>query len=194
MRCAGLVVVALVALESIGAAQGGRFTPPPTPYPAGRPAPPSSAVYVTDPLEPETRRSWYGWQILLADAALVAVGSLGADAAAGAVMVSWFDAPAIHALHGRGDRALLTFGARVGIPLVTILAIAATMDMDGFAIENEDTLDAILVGGIIAFAAFYIWDVATAHRTVAVPGSAASWRLGAAVTPSGGSVGVTGRF
>ncbi len=71
--------------------------------------------------------AWYGWQTLIADTAdigllLVALktsdsSSTGAAVALGAVGFI-VPAPAIHLAHGQGARAGISFGLRLGLPLL----------------------------------------------------------------------------
>lgn len=127
---------------------------------------PDGALHVTSsPLTHQTKRVWYGWQLLLVDAA--SLGMIGAFHytensagifAAGGLPV--FGAPIVHGLHGRSERAagsfalraLLAFGGMglVGTtvgpdcttdycmhPAPLILSGVLSGMIDGFLLQNE---------------------------------------------------------
>jgi hypothetical protein len=114
MRAGTFTVVLLLAASPRPAA--GDEPPPPSFAPASSVGP-----------------TWYGWQTLMADAAdlgllLVALetsngsgsdGNSGSHAAA-ALGAAFFIAPAplIHLAHGQGARAGISFGLRLGLPLL----------------------------------------------------------------------------
>jgi len=113
---AGIAVVAvmLLAVSPASAAADEPTVQGPAPAVA-----PSSASSV-DP-------AWYGWQTLIADTADIALllvalktsdsSSTGAAVALGAVGFI-VPAPAIHLAHGQSVRAGISFGLRLGLPLL----------------------------------------------------------------------------
>src|SRR5277367_3419069 len=86
---------------------------------APAPDPPSASI-------PTTTRSWYGYQILAADAAATALvfwggGNNGAGATTAStlgVTLYLTDGVAVHALHHHPYKALASAGLRVGAPIL----------------------------------------------------------------------------
>ena len=94
---------------------------------ASAPSPPDDAEEA--PAPPETR--WYGWQVLLADAAsgaLIYFGAKGDNTplAVAGVATFFLAAPAIHLAHGSGGDAGKSFLFRT-VPLAVGFGIAAIM-------------------------------------------------------------------
>lgn len=77
--------------------------------------PPTVPVSRTAPAE----RSWYGWQILLADAASFAC--VGVTEQEACLLGFALSGPVVHTLHGRPGRGLASLGLRVGLPLIGAL-------------------------------------------------------------------------
>jgi len=88
--------------------------------PRERPAPPK-------PKPPPEH--WYGWQLLLSDAASLAFYSSSVRFDAGGIgSVVGFVAvpPVIHLLHGQGGHAALSAGLRLGLPVLGAVAFGYT--------------------------------------------------------------------
>jgi len=103
-----------VALEpAVAPVSAASVTPAPALSTWGEPPEqPSAAPRAAPPPE-----RWYGWQILVSDAASLTFGlasSQGWPAAAGYLVAP----PLIHVFHGQGTRALASAGMRIGLPLV----------------------------------------------------------------------------
>ncbi len=179
--------------------------PPPQPYPSGQPAygqppygqPPygqpgyGQPTYYyppPPPAEPRIERKWYGWQILLADGLASLLSS--AVPGVGAVAIT-LDATIIHGIHGNGGRAGLSLAGRVGIPLLTVLAFISVVDDDEDWDDLGEGISVILIG-MAAYLAFYVWDVATAYEDKVVQAPAV--HVGASVTSEGGGLSVFGRW
>jgi hypothetical protein len=95
----------------------------PQPLAPAAPAPSSSPARV-----PSTVTSWYGYQILVVDAAVLATtvwGSVSEEYGTGYVLaIALFvaDGPVVHALHHHPARALVSAALRVGLPVLCMLA------------------------------------------------------------------------
>jgi hypothetical protein len=74
--------------------------------------PPVAPIERTAPVE----RTWYGWQILLADAASIACAAITEH---GECIVGLaLSGPVVHSLHGHVGRGFASLGLRVGLPLL----------------------------------------------------------------------------
>lgn len=103
---------------------------PPAPAPPAEPpavlplAPPSSVVprdAATVP--PATRLQWYGWQILISDAAVFSVAAATDNAG---IAYGWVGSGAVvHLGHGNIGRFLASAALRVSLPLIGVYAGAA---------------------------------------------------------------------
>jgi hypothetical protein len=67
--------------------------------------------------ERETEAHWYGWQVMLADAATIGVtiASQNPYVFAGSYLIG---APVVHAVHERGGASVASLGLRVALPVV----------------------------------------------------------------------------
>jgi hypothetical protein len=79
---------------------------------------------------------WYGWEILLVDAAalgvMIAAGRADSDAVAWVGFGAYAaGGPLLHAIHGNGGRAATSGVLRVGLPLTLGLLASAACDGDG---------------------------------------------------------------
>lgn len=100
-----------------------RATPPPT-VPAPARVDPEEPVE-TESLAAESPTRWYGWQILLSDAASVVLvmSGVGDDSAFSnarrtLALVGYLGAPSmIHAFHGEWSRIVGSLGLRLGLPV-----------------------------------------------------------------------------
>jgi hypothetical protein len=174
--------------------------------PSAQPASPHATTSVPMDAEPvlhprgaeETR--WYGWQLLVSDAASISVGVAGASLSGGDDIIplgvmGYLVAPVvIHATHGQGLRALASVGLRGGLPLVA--ALAAAIGASGCGSQHYDDCQtswgiAGLVTGIVTAIAV---DAALAREPV--PGEQGGLHIGPQlfVSERGTSVGLTGSF
>jgi hypothetical protein len=167
--------------------------------PDATPSVPTNAEPVLDPGGPEETR-WYGWQLLVSDAASISVGVASASLRGGDEMIplgvmGYLVAPiVIHATHGQGLRALASVGLRGGLPLVT--ALAAAIGASGCGSQRYDDCQmswgiAGLVTGIVTGIAV---DAALAREPV--PRELGGLHIGPQlfVSERGTSVGLTGSF
>lgn len=99
-----------------------------------------------------THPSWYGWQLLAADAGVVGLASAGflfpqqnGGAKVGAAVVAYIlDGPILHAVHGRGGNAWRSLALRLGLPLAGALvggAIGSELELrrhreDGHSLDD----------------------------------------------------------
>jgi hypothetical protein len=150
-------------------AQVAATTPAPTlsapggpPAPAQGPAPrPAASTWLTisdaelaaepreQPARPKPKpppQHWYGWQLLLADAATLSLYATSDGADAGVACVIGYAAipPAIHFLHGQGGRAALSAGMRLGLPVLGAVAFGYTTC--GKSSSDDDPLTACDLG------------------------------------------------
>jgi hypothetical protein len=106
-------------------------SPPPSPAPPRPPVPRRAAPDPDDlppsepvaaPSDPGSRPSWYGWQILAADATAVTVlfaatrttGTFSSVAGGSSILGFALDGLVIHAIHGRADAAAGSLALRFG--------------------------------------------------------------------------------
>ena len=189
------VVFALLVALALGGRSARAQESPPTAQPV---LPPSAPV-------------WYGWQILIADAAVAGTwiaadetGSMKLDAlgALGYLIA----APAIHGAHGRARSVASSVLLRLGAPLVGALVgflIASGSCSQPSSPANAEISDSACegqgayIGLFTAMAAVSIFDIARAWQT---PGeidwqpSRAAWTPAVAPTSSGAMLGMIGRF
>lgn len=154
---------------------------------------------VTPP--PET--VWYGYKLLIADAASfgLLVAGMSADMAPVGVpgLAGMFiAAPAVHLSEGEGGRALGSLGLRLLMPVAGGLIAGGLYELDQKDSRDCDCMGGIfavaggmalgLAGAMIVDAAWLGWGKkATAEKSVALLPSLA-------VTPNGASMGLAGRF
>jgi hypothetical protein len=91
-------------------------------------------------------RTWYGWQLMIADA--TSVVALLSPVPSFAVPTFLLAPPLIHAANGEGRSAWLSLGLRSGIPLT-----AAGL---GFLVAHSGTCDKDGCGGSLALDAFFV--------------------------------------
>lgn len=139
---------------------------------------------------------WYGWQLMLADAAAVGVMALGAGVDSDGVMLAGFGAyvingTVIHSVHGRRGHAALSGVLRGGLPLTFGLLATAACDEDDEDRQSFDIIGcgaqvggAALGGAVIAMIvdyAFLSYDVPDPPVGVAIaprPGGGATIAIG----------------
>jgi len=109
-------------------------------------------------------KTWYGWQLMIADVTSFAL----LFPTSGATAITYLVVPPlIHAAHGQGWRAGTSIGLRLGVPLVAMLVAASASS--GSCTNDSDELCALgpaafglLVGVIVAAAiddAAVAWEV-----------------------------------
>ncbi len=135
MRCSsgipGLVVAVALLHAPPARAQPGLTAPALQPVPAGE----------RKELPAERRR--YGWQIFLADLAVVGVAV--AVQRAEPLLALWGTGPVVHGAHGRGDAAVQSFLLRLIAPAGGGFLMAATCDGNGDP-EGYDCLSQFALG------------------------------------------------
>lgn len=159
--------------------------------PARAQEPPPPAATTTTP---ET----YGYQIFLADTALI--GSMFATG--GVTLFAYpFAGPLIHVLHHRGDRAAISFLLRLGLPLAGAYTMAALTRCSGE--EFLCPVGEAIAGGALGVLAASIIDASMAawpsDESAPPPAArpapkALSFAPTFAALPSGVHLGLAGRF
>jgi hypothetical protein len=132
---------------------------------------------------------WYGWQIILTDAAVTGLYALAirTDDGAPAAIASLgylMGAPLVHAAHGQGGRGGASLVLRIAIPLTGILsgiAIGKWTDQPSSNDEIAPLVDGIL-GGLVGMVTASIIDATVlayepARREVWSPPAPAGVRL-----------------
>lgn len=179
--------------------------PPPAAIPQAEPPPPAaiplappSMVAPRDPAPPAASSQWYGWQILLGDAAVFSVAGLTQNPG---IAYGWVGSGAIvHFGHGNVGRGLASAALRAGLPIVGLFAGAASAsgckgDWCG--------LGAAVGGGLLGMASAELIDVAVlANESVPTRATvrAAQHSRGVEVSPvvragrSGVGLDLVGRF
>jgi hypothetical protein len=148
---------------------------------------------------------WYGYKLMLADAASVALVMAGASTNSDALAMTglggtFLGAPLVHAVEGRGGRAVGSLGLRLLMPIAGAALAGWAYDRD-----HRDDRECDCMGGAFAMMGGMVLGMGTAmlvdalvlgwrteapvskHKTVALIPSIA-------VTPGGGSLGLAGRF
>jgi hypothetical protein len=208
MMLAGGVMLLSLALG--GAVDGAEpSTPPPLPPPPARsyrsaeserPAPSVEAL--------EPPRAWYGWQLLVADAASFTLGVAGKTGATtvGATLGFTLAAPALHFAHGDHVTAgvsLLVRASMVGVVAATVASVDPSCHDDLCKKTLDDVMPQLLF--LACGAAFVIVDDTVLSRADAPvrPGteeqarrSGSSLALAPTLAPTSGgmSMGLAGRF
>lgn len=123
------------------------LAPPP---PAATPAP--------------TQTSWYGYQILAVD--VLALSAALTFEHPAPLLFALASGPAVHALHGHGQRALFSGLRRTALPVMGIFAgFAACDDDDDDGDDHDYGLECLgpAVGGfVLGVAVAEVWDLAVA--------------------------------
>jgi hypothetical protein len=171
--------------------------PPPA---AAIPLAPPSMIAPRDPATspPATSSQWYGWQILISDAAVFSVAGLTRNAS---VAFGWVGGGTIvHWGHGNVGRGLASAVLRVGLPFVGLhLGVASASGCQG----GWCGLGEAVAGGLIGMGAAELIDVALlAHDSAPTPATirAAQRSHGVEVSPvvragrSGFGLDLVGRF
>jgi hypothetical protein len=150
---------------------------------------------------PET--TWYGWQIMLTDAAAVAsfaaIGSAGSDAAARDLAIAGALAylgggPIVHGVHDRGVEAGESFLLRLGLPFgLALTGDLVALGLNGACSGSQCAIQpsSMAIGGLLvgAIGASAIDIVALAHAPVprkACTTASLTLRPTAYVTPQAG--------
>ena len=186
-----LATVALLTFQTSSALGSPGLLPPP--------APPAENG---DTAEPE-RTVWYGYKLMLADAASIGLLFAAGAADSGAIGVTglasmFVAAPVIHAMEGRNGRAVGSLGLRVLMPLTGGILASWAYDRG----RNGDDCDCM--GGVIAGLGGMVLGMGAA---MLVDGLVLGWRTEprsapkdlaliptVGVAPGGASLGLAGRF
>ena len=134
--------------------------------------PPALAGPVEPVASSPQHKTWYGWQLMIADAASFAL--LFSPVPGLAAGTYWVAPPLIHAAHGQGWKAGTSVGLRLGVPLVAMLVSLGASS--GSCDSRDEPAECaagwlgvgFLVGAIVAAA---IDDVAFAWEVSDDPGS-----------------------
>jgi hypothetical protein len=186
-----------VGAQSAPAPQVEQAEPPPA---AAIPLAPPSMAAPRDPAKPPpaTVSQWYGWQILLSDAAVFSFAGLSRNPG---VVYGWLGSGAIvHLAHGNIGRGMASAAFRVGLPIAGVfLGIASAGDCHG----DWCGFGEAIVGGAIGLVSAELIDVALlAHDSAPSPATASAARHshGVEISPivragrSGFDLDVVGRF
>jgi hypothetical protein len=169
----GIQATAALVIASAGpaAAQSVEYTPyqPPEALPA--PIPVEPLTVAATPAPPPMRR-WYGYQLMLSDAALCTLAYKFAAPEIGLGL--WVGPPIIHGVHHNKTMAIVSPVMRTLIPLLGgSIGAAATQCHH----EENDFLDLCPLGGIIAGAL-------VGMAVAAVTDYALAWEVEAPATPA----------
>jgi hypothetical protein len=176
------IVLALIvlapALANAGVGPTVSAQPAPAPQVEQVESPPAAAIPLAPPSmiaprEPATSppaagSQWYGWQILISDAAVFSFAGLTRNAS---VAYGWVGGGAIvHWGHGNVGRGLASAALRVGLPLVGLyLGVASARGCQG----DWCGLGEAVAGGLIGMGSAELIDVALlAHDSAPTPAAA----------------------
>jgi hypothetical protein len=194
---ASIVVAAVTSRADAQPAPAPQVEPPAA---AAIPLAPPSMVAPRDPATspPAASSQWYGWQILLSDAAVFSFAGLTRNAS---VAYGWVGGGAIvHLGHGNVGRGVASAALRAGLPLVgAYLGAASASGCTG----DWCGLGEVLAGGAIGMVSAELIDVALLAHDSAPPSAtvrAAQHSHGVEVSPvvhagrSGFGLDLVGRF
>jgi len=138
-----------------------------------------------------TELKWYGWQVLLADGAILGFAVLSRQAD---VAVGWVGAgAAVHAGNGHYGRSAASVGLRVALPFLgAALGASGSRGCTGDFCGLGDVVGGALVGAGIAEVVDLV--MATNEHEVAPPKPSTSWTPVASVRPAGATFGIAARF
>jgi hypothetical protein len=152
-----------VALAALATTAGLRTVHAGTAAPGLSPAPAVATAAAPAAVE----HSWYGWQILALDAALV--GGAAASENPAPIFAMALSGPFIHLHHGHSQRALASLGLRVGAPIAgAAIGAGSCDDSDG---EGWECIGAAAGGFLVGAAVAEGIDLimATDEHTVSAP-------------------------
>jgi hypothetical protein len=197
------IVVALIMVAAVTSRADAQPAPAPQMEPppaAAIPLAPPSMVAPRDPATspPAASSQWYGWQILISDAAVFSFAGLTRNSS---VAYGWVGGGAIvHLGHGNVGRGLASAALRTGLPLIGLyLGAASARGCQG----DWCDLGEVVAGGAIGMLSAELIDVALlAHDSVPTPATvrAAQHSHGVEVSPvvragrSGFGLDLVGRF
>lgn len=187
------ILLGLISTTAVAHAQDGR---PPSLSPA------KGQISSTAPQEP--RQEYYGWQVMLADAASLALlfNDEGTWLGVGGYALG---GPIVHAAHGNVGSTLASAGLRAGLPVLGFFAGVILVEQDSHCGEEEYDCDdgfAALGAGLALGALGVVSAVAIDWLALGWddrPASPASGRSlvvvpQVGVSENGASLGVLGRF
>jgi len=161
---------------------------------------------------PAGRSSWYGYQILLADAVALGLTAIAAEAGSEAVLVGaagvyLLGGPTVHALHRRPLAAVASLGLRIALPIAFAAIGGASVNCrmggvvnDGESCGSIEPLIGLTVGLVAAVAidsAAVAWDwtpPAAADRAAPRAESLASVSVAPIRIREGAGLVLSGRF
>ena len=183
-RIVVVLVVALIvlapALANAGVGPTVSAQPAPAPQVEQDESPPTAAIPLAPPsmVAPRDRATsppaaaagsqWYGWQVLISDAAVFSFAGITGDAR---IAYGWVGSGAIvHWGHGNIGRGLASAALRVGLPIVGLyLGAASASGCHG----DWCGLGEVVVGGLIGMGSAELIDVALlAHDSAPTPAAA----------------------
>jgi hypothetical protein len=197
------IVLTLVVVAVVTA----RAEAQPVPAPQAEPppaaeiplAPPSmTAPHEPAPAPPAASKQWYGWQILIGDAAVLTVATVTQNPS---VAYGWVGSGAIvHLFHGNAHWSFASAALRAGLPIVgAIVGVASAEGCKG----DWCGFGPLIAGGVIGMVSAEAIDVAAfAYDSVPTPTTVrtAQHSHGVEVSPvvragrSGFGVDLVGRF
>ncbi len=129
---------------------------------------PSGASFVPPPAAPEPpllyREADYRWQMMVSDLASVALFTGGTRATVGLGLFSYaFGGPIIHDLNADGGRAGISFGLRIGAPLLGGLALGGLASLTSNCQKDDEDCSsgvgpAALIGVVLGAAVAVLVD------------------------------------
>jgi hypothetical protein len=197
------IVLASIVVAAVTARADAQPAPAPQVEPPAAEAIPLAPPSMVAPREPATSppaasSQWYGWQILLSDAAVFSFAGLTHNAG---IAYGWVGGGAIvHLGHGNVGRGLASAALRAGLPIIGLaLGAASASGCTG----DWCGLGEVVVGGAIGMVSAELIDVALLAHDSAPPSatvSAAQHSHGVEVSPvvragrSGVGLDLVGRF
>jgi hypothetical protein len=204
LKNASMVLLVVIALSARTYAQTpGTIAPAqpaaePEAAPQELPAPPDM-----DAAGPEIETFWYGYQIMLVDAISVPLFLYQIDKADREPRPNFylgltgmaFGGAIVHAVHGRGRQALYSVGLRVGVPILTGLAVGQGDCGENSGICGFETAFAV-AGLSFAAVAMVDWVFFSRDTRERPQARAASWSVtpAVAVSQGGARFGLAGSF
>jgi hypothetical protein len=155
MTIRNLIAISLLATATPALAQADSFGAAPSAWDGT-----DASLVAPVPPKASVTRTWYGWQILLADAALIGGAMVAGDEALDMLLPALaLSGPTIHILNGHPGRAAGSLGMRVGLPIGTGLLLSA-------GCTGWDCLATFAGGFLIGGATAEVIDVAWSRSEV----------------------------
>jgi hypothetical protein len=175
-----------IALTSASVCAEAQSVPaPPTAAAPSVPAPPLAAS--PNPAPPLSASEWYGWQILMVDAAALVTSAIVANVhrsdadSLGLFAGTWYGvsligAPAVHWAHGRTAAGWIDFSMRgFAPPLAAVFGLAASCLGGGDSFDDLCSSSGWSVGSLVGSAGAAAIDALLLARTDAAPQPPSAW-------------------